>query len=329
MEIKVRVLGSRDLRQVARMREVMEAVEGAFRALAKGEAQMPSKLYVSLPEHEGDFRAMPAHLRHLNAAGLKWVTSYARNTSVPAVMGVYILSRADDGRPLAIMDGTYLTGLRTGAAAGVASRALARPESAVFSFVGCGHQARTAWEALRGVFRPAEVRLFDLNPQKAEEMVGILKDAGLTIKMCRSVTECAKGADVLTTTTPSRRPVVAEVDILPGTHINAMGADAKGKQELDAAILKRAVVVIDDWDQALHSGEVNVPLSERRLTRDDIRASLGEILIGHRPGRRDPSDVTVFDSTGLAVQDLAVAHLLYTLCVEAGLGAQVELYSEP
>lgn len=328
MEISPLVLSSRDLEQVAQMSEAIEVVSDAFRALARGDAQMPPKIYVEVSEHSGDFRAMPAYSRTLNAAGLKWVTSYAKNIQLPSVIGIYVLSRASDGCPLAIMDGTFLTNLRTGAAVGAASRALARKDATVFGFIGCGRQARYAFRALHEVFAVKEVRLFDPNASNTRTMSEIVQKHEHPVVVCKSPAECTRTADVITTTTPSRAPVIWMPDIKPGTHINAMGADAKGKQELDPNILKAARIIIDDWGQAPHSGEVNVPLSQGRISQSDLRATLGEVLRGVKPGREKPEDITVFDSTGLAVQDLAVAKHLYDRCLQKGLGKPIEIFQD-
>ncbi|MBI2059613.1 MAG: ornithine cyclodeaminase family protein [Nitrospirae bacterium] len=322
------VLSSRDLEQVARMSEAIDVVSDAFRALARGDAQMPPKIYVEVSEHSGDFRAMPAYNRTLNAAGLKWVTSYAKNIQLPSVIGIYVLSRASDGCPLAIMDGTFLTNLRTGAAVGAATRALARKESTVFGFIGGGRQARYALKALREVFPIKEVRLFDPNASSSRAFGEAADKDGPPIVTCKSPGDCTRTADVITTTTPSRAPVVWMPDIKPGTHINAMGADAKGKQELDPHILKAAKIIIDDWGQTPHSGEVNVALSQGRISQSDLRATIGEVLRGVKPGREKPEDITVFDSTGLAVQDLAVAKHLYDRCLQKGLGKPIEIFQD-
>jgi ornithine cyclodeaminase/alanine dehydrogenase-like protein (mu-crystallin family) len=140
-----------------------------------------------------------------------------------------------------------------------------------------------------------------------------------------SVRECVEAAEVLVTATPARQPVVESSWVKPGTHINAIGADAPGKQELEAALLKRARVIVDDRDQAFHSGEVNVPLEKGILRPEEIPATLGEVVAGSKPGRTSRDEITVFDSTGLAIQDLAVARLAYERCRERGLGVSVDL----
>lgn len=313
------VLTQSDVRSLVDMAEAVPAIEAAFAAHGRGDTQMPVKVYLDLPEFDGDFRAMPAYLD--GSAGVKWVNAHPRNPErhgLPAVLGTYILSDPTTALPLAVMDATLLTAVRTGAAAAVASRHLARPDARSVGFVGCGVQARTMLAALRVVLDELEVVGADRSAEAAEAFAA---EAGGRVG---SVEEAA-GCDIVCTATPSRRPVVERQWVRPGAHVNAMGADAHGKQELDPAILLDARVVVDDRDQAGESGEVNVPLHDGTLSRDAIHATLGEVVAGSRPGRESAEQITVFDSTGLAVQDVALARLVYERARERGVGLEVTL----
>jgi ornithine cyclodeaminase/alanine dehydrogenase len=233
-------------------------------------------------------------------------------------MGIYILSDPATALPLAVMDATRLTAVRTGAAAAIASKHLARPGARSIGFVGCGAQAPFLLEAHRAVLGgDLEVVAADASPEASARFAA---EAGGRAAPIAEAAAC----DIVCTATPSRAPVVARAWVRPGAHINAMGADAHGKQELDPAILKDARVVIDDWAQATESGEVNVPLHDGTLTRDHIHATLGEIIAGRRPGREDAA-ITVFDSTGLALQDVAVARVVYAAARAAGAGRSLEI----
>lgn len=299
------------------MELAVAAVEGAFTAHGRGETQMPVKVYLDLPELDGDFRAMPAFLD--GSAGVKWVNSHPKNPErygLPSVLGMYILSDPATAQPLAVMDGALLTAVRTGAAAGVASKYLARDDARTVGFVGSGVQARTLYQALRVTHGELEVVAADLSEEAArvfaEEVggrVGSLEEAA--------------GCDIVCTATPSRVPIIQSEWVKDGTHINAMGADAHGKQELATELLQRAVVVVDDWEQACGSGEVNVPLSAGDLSRDGIHAALGEVIAGARPGR-EADEITVFDSTGLAVQDVALARVIYEQACAQDVGMEVD-----
>ncbi len=316
--MKSLILTQSDIRSVVNMSSVVPAIEAAFEAHGRGETQMPVKVYLDLPQYQGDFRAMPAYMD--GSAGVKWVNSHPHNPEthgLPSVLGMYILSDPATARPLAVMDATLITALRTGASAGVAAKYLARPDARTVGFVGCGVQARTLLDALHVVFDQLEVVASDRHADAA---------AAFAAEVGGSVGEVADAAacDIVCTATPSRTPIVRHEWVKPGAHINAMGADAHGKQELESSLMAAAKVVIDDWHQACESGEVNVPLHDGSLTREGIHAALGEIVAGQASGRETDDEVTVFDSTGLAVQDVALARLVYEQARAAGVGLEVD-----
>ncbi|MCP4203579.1 MAG: ornithine cyclodeaminase family protein [bacterium] len=313
------ILTQSEVRSVLTMERAVSAVEEAFVAFGRGETQMPAKVYLDLSKYDGDFRAMPSYAS--GSAGVKWVNSHPENPhryGLPTVQGIYILSDPATAIPLAVMDATYLTAARTGAAAGVASRYLARNDSKSVGFIGCGVQAHTALAALRvALGEDLEVVAHDRESDVAEAFA---TEVGGRAASARE----ASGSDVVCTSTPSRKPVVDRAWILPGTHINALGADGPGKQELDIAILKDAKVVIDDLHQAEGGGEINVALSRGELEVEDLYASLGEVAAGMKPGREASDELTVFDSTGLAIQDVAVARIVYEQAKAKGLGGGVD-----
>lgn len=306
------MLDGRDMEKLLSMSEALEAVERAFRLQAEGKAIMPPKLYLNLPDYHGDFRAMPACID--GSAGLKWVCVYPDNPNLnlPTVMAVIILCDPNTGSLLAVMDGTYITNIRTGAAGGIAVKYLAREGSSTIGMIGAGSQARTQLEAISKVLPTIDnVKVFDKNRHAsllfAEEMGAKLKT---NVHPAETIQEATQ-ADVVVTTTPSTKPIVSQQYIRPGTHINAIGADAEGKQELDPEILRNARVFIDDLTQASHSGEINVPLSKGIVKAEDICGTLGEVIAHIKRGRESNKEITVFDSTGLAIQDIACAKLVY------------------
>ncbi|HVS15662.1 MAG TPA: NAD(P)-binding domain-containing protein [Thermoanaerobaculia bacterium] len=313
-----KVLTQSEVRSLLDMERVVPAVEAAFAAHGRGETQMPVKVYLELRRYDGDFRAMPAYFD--GSAGVKWVNAHPNNLErhgLPAVLGMYILSDPSTALPLAVMDATYLTAARTGAAAAVAARHLANRSPRRIGFVGCGVQARTMLEALRTVYEGFEVLGADRSEAAARRFAEEVGGRAVVV-------EEAAACDVVCTATPSRIPVVRRDWIRPGTHVNAMGADAHGKQELEAAILLDARVVVDDFEQAGESGEVNVPLAQGVLEPDGIHATLGAVCAGLKEGRTDAEQITVFDSTGLAVQDVAIARVAYELAMERGVGLDID-----
>ena len=324
------VLTERDVARVAAMPLAIRVVREAFRALARGQARMPPKLYLPLPGGS-DFRAMPAWLRHPAACGVKWVNVHPgnRRRGLPTVMAIIILNDSATGVPIAIMDGLLITKLRTAASAAVAAQALARPDSRVVGLVGCGAQADAQLEALAEVFALAEARVWGHAPGEAAGFCRRMRRRlpGLRYRPVPTIAACVDAADLVVTLTPSRRPLVRRGWLAPGTHVNAIGADAPGKQELDPRILREALVVVYDQAQAVHGGEVNVPIARGHYAARAIHATLGEILLGAAPGRRSATALTVFDSTGLAIHDIALGAALTAQARRRGIGRHLALFT--
>lgn len=315
--MKLLILDADAIRKLIDMPAVIEAVETAFAAYGRGEAKMPPKVYLDVPK--GDFRAMPAYLP--GAAGVKWVNVHPDNPThgtLPTVMGLIIYSDPETGQPLALLDGTWITRARTGAAAAVATRHLARLGARSLGIVGCGGQAVTNLQALTQVVKPERIELHDVNEANARRVAGLFPQ--FNCRVARIEEACA--ADVVTTLTPSHGPVVRREWVRPGAHINAMGADAPGKQELEIDLLLASRVFVDDWAQASHSGEINVAHSRGLL--EEAAGSLPEVVVGRVAGRQDDEEITIFDSTGLAIQDLATANKVYHEARRKGVGVEVE-----
>lgn len=321
------LLRRKDVRKIVSIKEAVSAIERVFKSFGRGRVQMPPKLYIHLHKHKGDFRAMPAYVEDMDSCAIKWVNVHPNNSrfGMPAVMAVNILSDPRNGFPLCIMDGTYATNLRTGAAGGVAAKYLARKNSEIVGMVGCGAQARTQLQALNEVFNIKEVRVWGHKAHYIKRFIRDMKRLGLSLKAAESIEECLRGCDIVVTTTPSRRPVVRLKWLKKGVHINAIGADAIGKEELEPAILKKAKIVVDAWEQASHSGEINVPLRKKLLSRKDIYANIGQIAAGKKRGRTSNSEITVFDSTGLAIQDVVIANLIYKAAIKKKVGEWIKL----
>ncbi len=321
-------LAQDEVKSVMDMHSDMQVVERAFRQHGLGRVQMPPKSYLYYTAYNGDLRTMPAYLEEENITGVKIVNVHPGNPDrgLPTVMALIVLISPETGAPVAIMDGTYLTDIRTGAAGGIAAKYLARKDSKVIGIIGVGNQAKTQLEALVEVFEPELVRITSRTKESCERFIREM--AGVTpceIRYEESI-EKVCNCDILVTTTPTRKPIVKAQWIKEGTHINAIGADAVGKEELDPELLIRSKIVVDDIVQALHSGEVNVPLSKHYISENDIHAQLGEVITGLKPGRTSEEEITIFDSTGLAIQDVASAHLVYERAVSKKLGRQVRMF---
>lgn len=325
-----RLLTQRDVARAMDLRTAIRVVRASFEAMARGETVMPPKVYLPLPGG-GDFRAMPAFLERPPAAGVKWVNVHPRNPArgLPTVMAVIVINDPATGVPLAIMDGVLITKLRTAAAAAVAARALARRDSRVVGLVGCGAQGDAQLLALSEVLHIARVKVWGALPGEARRFCRRMRRLlpQVTCEPCATIEAGAREVDILVTATPSRRPLVKRAWLAPGTHINAIGADAPGKQELDPRILRDARLIVDHREQAIHAGEINVPIRRGQLAPRDIQATLGEVLVGRARGRRSSRELTVFDSTGLAIHDVALGGEAARRAGRQGLGRRVAFFA--
>ena len=313
------LLDRNGIKTLMRMSDVMNVVEDAFRMWGEGRGSIPAKTYLSI--ENGDFRAMPAALP--GCAGMKWVSVHPQNPSLglPSVMAILIYSDPETGYPLAIMDATEITAYRTGAAAAIASKYLARPDSHTIGIIGAGFQAHTQILAHAELFSPISINVFDVSKTAVDRLMDSFSQ--FSIRNC-SIQE-AVASDIVCTLTPSRNPIVKKEWIVAGTHINAVGADAPGKQELDPSILKEAIVVVDDLKQASTSGEINVPIQKGIYSIRKVYGTLAELVLGKKKGRMDNRAITVFDSTGIAVEDIAVAKLLFEKAQQVGGYPSIDL----
>ena len=301
------------------MPDVITVVEDAFRMLGEGKANMPAKAYLLV--EQGDFRAMPAALP--GCAGMKWVNAHPNNPGrdLPSVMAVLVYNDPDTGYPLAIMDATDITAYRTGAASALAAKHLAKRDSHTLGIIGAGYQSHTQIAAHAELFDLTAINVFDISGDKVHVLMNALP--GYPVKSC-SIEETV-ASDIVCTITPSRAPVVKREWVLPGTHINAVGADGAGKQELDPDILRDATVVVDDTRQAVAGGEINVPIKKGLFKSEQIYGTLAELVTGVKQGRTDDKALTVFDSTGIAIEDIAVARFIYEKALKNGGCPSIDL----
>jgi ornithine cyclodeaminase/alanine dehydrogenase-like protein (mu-crystallin family) len=276
--------------------EAIERVRDGFVEYAGNEWQMPPKVYLDASPN-GDFRAMPA--KGAGLAILKWVTSFPRNpdAGLPVVMGMICVSSAADGEPLALVDVRSVTALRTGAVAAVAAQELAREDARTVGMIGCGLHGTWAARCLAAAEYGPGV-CFDPDPEAAGQLAGEFGwEAGTR--------EDALACDIVTCVTPGNEPVVRAGDLRPGLHLNMLGADGPGKAEAELEAVARAELFCDEWEQASHGGELTGAVEAGLIQREQV-TELGQVLTGSHRGRSAPDGVTLFDSTGLAIQDLAL-----------------------
>lgn len=307
-------IDEKSVRRVLDEKTSFRLARETFRLMAAGKTAMPPKMYLDLPS--GDFRAMPAFVGAAGeraACGVKWISVFPENRKrgLPTVNGTIFLNSPRTGMLLAVLEANVVTAMRTGAAAAVAANCLANPRPRKLALVGAGLQAVYQLRAHASLYRFSEIGVWGYFPGEAERFRRTLAEEFPALRSCRDLEACVAKADIVVTCTSSRRPLVKREWVKPGAHVNAIGADAKGKQELDPRLLLAAKIVVDEWEQASHSGEINVPVSSGVIARRHVQAELADVVSGRKKVRTSPRDITVFDSTGLAILDVYFARHVY------------------
>lgn len=330
--VQLRVLSQPDVRRAVSMAQAIETVKEAFAQLSSGQAQVPIRLQLNVASRQGITLFMPAYLERSHEMGAKIVSVFPQNLErgLPTIHALVVVVEAETGRPAAVLDGTYLTALRTGAASGAATALLARSDARVAAILGAGVQGRTQLEAICEVRSIAEARIFDVNREAAERYAAEMRSRGglipSAIHPVPTPADAVRGADVICTATTAKEPVFADSDLKPGAHINAIGAFTPSTRELPEETVRRARLVVDSreacWAEA---GDLILPRERGLISEKNIHAELGEIAAGRKPGRANDQEITVFKSVGNAVQDVSVAWTVLTEASRKGLGIEVEI----
>ena len=310
--------------------ECIVAVEKAFKSYAEGKTLPPGVL--SVHAREGGF--------HIKAALLDLDRTYfaaktnanffhnVKRFGLPLIQGIIVLCDGENGYPLAVMDSTEITIIRTGAATAVAARHLARPDSTVATVCGCGNQGRVSLRALSRVRSLERAYAFDTDEARARRLADDFSDElGIEVKAVRDPAKAVRQSDICVTCTPSRRYFLSREDVAPGTFIAAVGSDSEEKQELDPSLMVSNKIVVDILEQCAAIGELHHALGRGLITRSDVHAELGEVIAGLKPGRTSEEEIIIFDSTGTALQDVAAAAIVYEKALSAGSGAGLNFAS--
>jgi len=329
---KTLILGRSEMVGLLTPAEYNDCVEQAYRMHGEGRYYMDPKGHIVLDRFPGEWEAMPSYIEEPHAAACKWVSIREWNRqrfNLPTVFSILIYTEPETGFPLAIVDGSYHTVMRTGAAAAVSAKWLARKDSRRLAIVGAGNMAEGALATCNEVFRWDEVRVWSRSQATLDGFVQEQqpKYSSFEISPSTDLEEVIRGADVVVTVTPARAPIVKAEWISPGTHIAAVGADKKGDQELEGTLLTRARIFVDDIRQCRTDGEINVPLSEGLISEDRIAGEIGGVITGKKPGRTSDDEITIFDSTGIALQDSATVPLEYKRAMEKGVGIEKKMIS--
>jgi alanine dehydrogenase len=311
--------------------EYNDCVEHAFRMHGLGRVYMEPKGHIVLDAYPGEFEVMPSFIEDPPAAACKWVSIREENAKyeLPTVFSILVYTDPETGFPLAICDGSHHTMMRTGSSAAVSAKWLARKDSKVLAIVGAGMVGKGSLATCNEVFAWDEVRVWSRSQESVDRFVAEEQPSypHFELQASTDVERVVRGADVVVTGTHARGGIVRDEWISPGTHLAALGADLEGEQELDGSILKRARIFVDDMRQCRSDGEINVPLREGLITEDDVAGEIGKVIAGELEGRQGEDQVTVFDSTGIALQDSATIPLEYRRALEAGVGIEKKMIS--
>jgi alanine dehydrogenase len=329
---KTLILGRTDMVGLLTPAEYNDCVEHAYRMHGEGRFYMEPKGHIVLDRYPGEWEVMPSYIEEPEAAACKWVSIREWNRErfdLPTVFSILTYTEPETGFPLAICDGSHHTVMRTGSAAAVSAKHLARKDSKVLAIVGAGNMAEGTLATCDAVFAWEEVRVWSRSQETLDGFVRTQqpKYERFEIYPSRSLEEVVTGADVVVTITPARAAIVMDEWIGEGTHIAALGADKEGDQELDPRILQRARIFVDDIRQCRTDGEINVPLAQGLISEDDVDGEIGEVVAGRKQGRTSESEITVFDSTGIALQDSATVPLEYERALAAGVGIEKKMIS--
>lgn len=330
--MKLRTLSAADVQRAVTMAEAIAAVKEAYIQLSAGQAVVPLRTPVPVKDRDAVTLFMPAYLSGSDAMAAKIVSVFPGNTArgLPLIHAVVIVVDAETGRPVALMDGTYLTALRTGAASGVATDLLARPEAHVAAIFGAGAQARTQLEAVCTVRAIDRVWVYDKDMAAAaayaEEMGARGQPIPADISVAGSPAQAVRDADIICTATTSSVPVFSDADLKPGVHVNGIGAYTPEMQEVPAETVARARVIVDSRSASLsEAGDLIIPLESGLISEEAVRGEIGEVAAGQVAGRQLDDEITFFKSVGVAVQDVAVADLILRRAEVLGLGTEVTL----
>ena len=323
------VLSESQLQSLIDLDELIAALEQAHIQYSTGKAVMPVRLVVPLPQIQGRITSMPGYLHEDRALGMKVVTYFQENPkrNLPAILATIMLFSCETGKMIAVMDGGYITAIRTACASALATKALANPATPVLGILGAGVQARAHILALTRVRRLSRIKLYSPSGKSARGIKTELESqCGVPIEVVNSAQDAVRDSDLLVTVTTAKEPIVNADWLKPGAHINAVGSHRPDLREIDGATLKRAKVVVDSREAIMaECGDILLALKEKTIGEADIHGEIGEVLAGGKPGRTGAGEITLYKSVGIAIQDVATAQLVYRKAVEQNVGTQVEI----
>lgn len=328
MTTKLRILSGKQIRQAITMKDIINAMEMAFIELSTGKPEMPIRAHISIEDPEGTALFMPSYMKTTEMVGIKTVTLFEDNRSnnMPYIQGMVCLFDGKNGTPKAVLDGTTITALRTGAASGLATKLLARQEAESCAIFGAGVQGKTQLEAVCAVRNIKKVLVYDALPEAAERYADEMsKELDVEIKVAKTPQENVQDADIICCATFSETPVFANEDLAAGVHINAVGSYKPHVQEVPAEMVLRSRLFVDHRESALEeTGDLIIPINKGLFTEDHITAEIGEVAAQKAAGRSSQDEITFFKTVGVAVQDLAAAATILRNAENDSIGTLVD-----
>lgn len=326
------ILLKQDVSKLLNMKDAITSVEQAYIEYSSNKVIQPPIVSIDDTEHNGELDIKTCYSKSQKIISIKCASGYWDNPkqhNLPTLLATIQLLDGITGYPLCIMDGSLITGYRTGAAGGLSARLLARKDSKKVAIIGAGNQARMELKAIREVIDIESVKVWDTNTKLLKAYKEeVSKSLNLIVETCETAKDAVVGADIIVTVTPSKNMIVKDEWIKDGTHIIAIGADMKGKQEIDPKIFSRAKIYVDSKAQCIERGETQNPIESEDIKISDIYAELGEVLLGNKEGRINPSEITIFDSTGMGIQDNTLATLIYKKALSLNIGTRINLFTE-
>jgi alanine dehydrogenase len=322
------ILKESDVARVLTMKEGVRLVEDGFRHYAEGKTTLAPRMVMKLEGDAGNFRIMAAILPGMGGFGLKTLTGTPGKRDPKSTFFAMLYFDVTTGALLAVIPATHITGVRTGAASGVATKYLAREDAKTLGLFGAGFQGRNQVAAIREV-RPVEkVKIFDVVPEAAKKLAADLEREGVEAIVTSSPEETGRGSDIIASATTAKEPPIRGEWLEPGMHLNAAGANAPVKREVDAEAFRRAKVVVDFQEQVLQeAGDLMAAIRSGEFGAEQIHSELSDIVVGKKTGRESPEDITLFKSVGVAIEDVAAAAFVYDKAKELGLGVDIDLQS--
>lgn len=330
--MKLKMISQKEVAQAINMTEAIEAVKKSYIQLSEGKAEVPLRSRIEIKKQNGVSLFMPAYLSKSDAMGVKIVTVFPNNQKkgLPTIYATILVLDTETGKPLGVMEGTYLTALRTGAGSGVATELLARKDCRIAAIFGAGAQSRTQLEAICTVRSIEKVWFYDIKPERARVFADEMRARGdpipRDISVADSPSQAVQEADLICAATTSSEPVFDDADLKPGVHINGIGSYTPDMVEIPSQTVARSKVVVDSFEASLaEAGDLIVPLKKGLISRERIHGEIGEVAAGKIPGRELDEELTFFKSVGVASQDVAVAELILRRSEDLGLGLEVDI----